>query len=64
MYLPTKGTRNIPENIDLFKLNNNKNTRKMCEICSKFTIKTRERVSLLLTLNIFHTFSSVVIADL
>ena len=36
---------------------NNRNTRTRCEICSKLTIKTPERrlVSLLLTLNIFHT---------
>ena len=40
---------------------NNRNTRKRCEICSKLTIKIPERrqwrllVSLLLTLNIFHT---------
>ena len=30
-----------PANIYLFKVNN-KNTRKMCEICSKLTIKTPE----------------------
>ena len=41
MYLSTKGTRTIPENISLFKFNN-RNTRKMCEICLKLTIKTRE----------------------
>ena len=41
----------------------NKNTRTRCEICSKLTIKISERrlaigvvlVSILLTLNIFHT---------
>ena len=57
-------------NIFLFKVNN-RNTRKRCEICSKLTIKTPERrdvtgvvlVFLLLTLNIFHTFSSVSIVD-
>ena len=32
---------NTPANISLFKVN--KNTRKMCEICSKLTIKTPER---------------------
>ena len=32
----------IPVNIHLFKVNN-RNTRQMCEICSKFTIKTQER---------------------
>ena len=44
------------ENPAMFKVNN-RNTRTMCEICSKLTIKTPERrlVSLLLTLNIFHT---------
>ena len=37
---------------------NNGNTRTMCKICSKLTIKTLKRchVSLLLTLNRFHTF--------
>ena len=49
----------------MFKFNN-KNTRKRCEISSKLTIKTPEDVinlievvlmSLLLTLNIFRTFS-------
>ena len=46
--------------------NNSRNTRTRCKICSKLTIKTPERrhqngaigvvlVSLLLTLNIFHT---------
>ena len=32
----------FPANIYLFKVNN-KNTRKMCETCSKLTIKTPER---------------------
>ena len=41
-------------NIYLFKVNN-KNNRKRCEICSKLTMKTSERlVFLLLTLNVFH----------
>ena len=31
----------IPANIYLFKINNT-NTRKRCELCSKFTIKTPE----------------------
>ena len=45
----------------IFKVNN-RNTRTRCEICSKLTIKASERrhwvalMSLLLTLNIFHTF--------
>ena len=48
-------------NIYLFKVNQ-RNTSKRCETCSKLTIKTPERrhvtlVFLLLTLNIFHTFS-------
>ena len=37
---------------------NNRNTRTRCEICSKLTIKIDQipvLVSLLLTLNIFHT---------
>ena len=37
----------------MFKVNS-RNTRTRCEICSKLTIKTII-VSLLLTLNIFHT---------
>ena len=51
-----------------FKVNN-RNTRTRCEMCSKLTIKKPERangivlVSLLLTLNIFHTFSSVSIVN-
>ena len=32
----------VPANIYLFKVNN-RSTRKRCEICSKFTIKTPER---------------------
>ena len=40
--------------IYLFQVNN-RNTRTSCEICSKLTIKTPERLSLLLTLNIFYT---------
>ena len=31
-----------PANIDLFKVNN-RSTRKMCETCSKLTIKTPEQ---------------------
>ena len=45
---------------------NNRNTKTMCEICSKLTIQTPELrsigvglMSLLLTLNIFYTCSSV-----
>ena len=41
-----------PANIYLFKLNN-RNNRKSGNICSKFTV---DLVSLLLNLNIFHTF--------
>ena len=58
-----------PANICLFKVNH-RNTRKRCEVCSKFTIKTPENVIgvvlvlLLLTLNIFNTFSSVSIVEL
>ena len=59
---------NNPTNIYLFKVNN-RNTIKRCEICSKLTIKTPERldvalVFLLLTLNIFHTLSTVSIVYL
>ena len=49
-----------PVGMDLLKANN-RNTKTRCEICSKLTIKTPERrhgvvlVSLLSTLNIFHT---------
>ena len=55
----------MPAIIYLFKVKN-KSTRKRCELCSMFTIKTPERrrlVSLWLTLNIFHTFFSVSIAN-
>ena len=54
----------FPDNSYLFKFSN-RNTRKMCGICSKLTIKTPERylVFVLLALNIFHTFSKVSIAD-
>ena len=50
-----------PANIYMFKVNN-ESTRSICEICSKLTIKTPNKVngailvSLLLTLNICHTF--------
>ena len=46
----------FPVGIYLFKVNN-RNIRTRCEICSKLAIKTPEQrhVSLLLTLNIFHT---------
>ena len=50
----------FPAGIYLFKVNN-RNSRTMCKICSKLTIKTPERgqwrflVSLLSTLNRFHT---------
>ena len=55
----------MPAIIYLFKVKN-KSTSKRCELCSMFTIKTPERrrlVSLWLTLNIFHTFFSVSIAN-
>ena len=49
--------RLYPANIYLFKVNN-KNTRAMCETCSKLVIKNNVNVvvlvSLLLTLNRFH----------
>ena len=58
----------IPVGIYLLQVNS-RNTGTRCEICSKLTIKTPERrqyaiivfclVSLLLTLNIFHTFVCV-----
>ena len=52
----------IPDGINLLKVNN-RTTRTSCEICSKLTIKIPEKngangvvlVSLLLTLNIFHS---------
>ena len=49
-----------PASINLLKVSN-KNTRKICEICSKLTMKTPDvidavLVSLLLTLNGFRTF--------
>ena len=55
--------RRFPANIYLFKVNNI-NTRKKWERCSKLTVKISERRQwrcsdvLLLTLNIFHTFST------
>ena len=55
-------------NIYLLKVNN-RNTRKRCEICSKLAINISERCHwrrsgvLLLTLNTYHPFSSVSIAD-
>ena len=44
------------------KVNNNRNTRIMCGICSRLTIRTNEinddvLLSLYLTLNVFHTLS-------
>ena len=56
-----------PANIYLFKVNN-RNTKKRCELCSKLTMNTLERlhvilVFLLLTLNIFTPFFSVSIVD-
>ena len=47
----------FPAGIYMLKVNN-RNTRTRCEICSELTIKTPGvvLVSLLLTLNIFHTF--------
>ena len=43
---------------------NNKNTRKMCEICSKLTIKTpKRRQPMLLNLNMFLTFFYCAVND-
>ena len=50
--------KNSPTNIYLFIVNNS-NIRKRCEIHTKLRIKTPE--PLLLTMNIFHIFSSVCI---
>ena len=53
---PTKRIKKNPFGIYLLKVCNG-NTRSMCEICSKLTIKTPERrfqVFLLLTLNLYH----------
>ena len=62
-YLYTLGNniytrKNSPTNIYLFIVNNS-NISKRCEIRSKLRIKTPSDVllSLLLTLNIFHSFS-------
>ena len=57
-------TRKYPANIYLFKVQH-KNTRKMCKICSKSTMQKIERhqwplSSLLLNLNVFHTFRWVI----
>ena len=57
----------FPENIYLFKVSN-RNVRKIYEICSRLSIKTPELrqwrlVSLLLTLNVFLTFSFVCTVD-
>ena len=68
--MPYKVKRDYPANIYLIKFNN-RNTRKKCEICPKLAMKTSEQshvndvdlVLLLLTLNIFHTFSSFSIVD-
>ena len=38
---------NFPANIYLFKVNN-RNTRKMCELCSKLIIKTTKRRDVIL----------------
>ena len=42
IYFDSSDKNEHPANVYLFKVNN-KNTRKMCEICSKLTIKTAER---------------------
>ena len=50
---------NSKNNYNYFFKVNNRNTKKRCEICSKFTIKAPERLEwlvFLLTLNIFDTF--------
>ena len=52
----------FPAHNDLLKVTN-RNTKKRYEICSKFTLKTTKRVSSVLTLNVFHTFSIVSIVD-
>ena len=59
--------KSSPANIYLFQFSK-RNTRKRCGICSKLTLKTpgRRRCRsgvLLLTLDIFHTLSSVFIFD-
>ena len=57
-----------PANIYLFKVNN-RNDKKRCEIYSKFKLKIENDVinvvlvSLLLTLNIIHTFFGIYIVD-
>ena len=58
---PKFGEARNPIGNYMFKVKN-RNTRTRCKICSKLTIKTPEQrqwsrrdVSLLLTLNIFHT---------
>ena len=43
----------IPVGIYLLKVNN-RSTRPMCEICSKLTIKTAERLSGVFIVNIEH----------
>ena len=53
--------KSYPTDIYLFKVNN-KNTKTMCEICSKLTIKKNSDVinvlmSFSLTMNIFHTLT-------
>ena len=53
MILSQKKSPCYPAGNYMFKVNN-RNTRTRCEICSRLTIKTH-LVSLLLTLNIFHT---------
>ena len=67
VYLYARFLRMFPENIYLFKVSN-RNVRKIYEICSRLSIKTPELrqwrlVSLLLTLNIFLTFSFVCTVD-
>ena len=60
----TTGKRTSPAK-NCFLIVTNRNTRKRCDICSKLTIKNAERrhvndvvlMFLLLTLNIFYTFS-------
>ena len=59
----------LAANIYLFKVNN-RNIRKNCEVCSKLAIQKHQNdaidfvlVFLLLTLNIFHTFSSASTVD-
>ena len=54
LLLKTSKSTEYPASIYLFKVNN-RNSRTMCEIGSKLRIKIKMSLSLLLTLNRFHT---------